>query len=163
MSRDRYGEEDDYRDDHPSRPRPSTNPALIVGLILGGVVLGVLVCGGLFAMMAFRGGGAQVPQAQVADETTVDVGPENEVDINPLGGKEGDATKVYSRDEFKRLVLGKSPEEVIAAVGRPASFHNEDDEPIRWHYSQRALNPATGKADSAWVEFVDRKVIRVSW
>jgi hypothetical protein len=45
MSRDRFhDEEDDYRDD--TRPRKSTNPALVIGLMLGGLLAGLVVlCG----------------------------------------------------------------------------------------------------------------------
>ncbi len=74
------------------------------------------------------------------------------------------ATKVYTREEFKALVDGKTPEEVIAAVGRPATTHDRSNGmPGDWVYFQRVMNPNTGKPDFGLVEFQDGKVIGVKW
>jgi hypothetical protein len=75
------------------------------------------------------------------------------------------ATKIWSRDEFRAAVMGKSQAEVIKAVGRPDSTSDTPSgRPIRWYFSQRVLNPATQKPDSAWLHFGDDdRVDRVDW
>ena len=54
---------------------------------------------------------------------------------------------VYSRPEFSRLVLGKSEEEVIDAVGRPNET-SEDDDARYWHFKKRTLDPLTHEMDT---------------
>jgi hypothetical protein len=54
---------------------------------------------------------------------------------------------VYSRLEFSRLVLGKSEEEVIEAVGRPDET-TEDDDARYWHFKNRTLDPLTQERDT---------------
>lgn len=70
-------------------------------------------------------------------------------------GKPGSATatsgKVYSRDEFSKLVVGKTPAEVIAVLGKPDSTQersNESGSPT-WYFYSRTRDPATGKVDWA--------------
>lgn len=67
--------------------------------------------------------------------------------------------KVYSRDEFDQLVKGKTPDEVIAAVGRPTHTFSDD----RWGYYHRVMNPITAKPDTATVEFKDGRVYNVDY
>ena len=55
--------------------------------------------------------------------------------------------RVYSRAEFSRLVLGKSEEEVIKAVGRPDET-SEDDDARYWHFKKRTLDPLTQEKDT---------------
>src|SRR5687767_4017805 len=105
-------------------PRKSHNPALV----LGGVFLVVVVGCGAVALFWTR--------------ASVD-GPDV---IQPAGGKEGKRTKLYTRAEFEQLVIGKTPAEVIAAVGRPhLADENPDGSPKHWTYWDTILNPATGK------------------
>jgi hypothetical protein len=132
MSRRRYDEEDDYRD---GPPRKGTNPAVWIGLgvgvVFGGVVL--LGCLGYFVM-----GRAAVAPAPGAAPATV----------------AGPAKKLYTRDEFKRLVMGKTMEEVKAAVGPPET--TQEGAVVRWYYKDQTTDPITGKTDySAQVNFGD--------
>jgi len=53
---------------------------------------------------------------------------------------------VYSRAEFSRRVLGKTEDEVIAAVGRPHET-TEDNDARFWHYKKRTLDPLTQEKD----------------
>lgn len=55
------------------------------------------------------------------------------------------AEKVYSRDEFRGLVVGKTPDEVIRAVGRPDKTSGADSR--YWSYRERTRDPITGKTD----------------
>jgi hypothetical protein len=170
--RDDLGEADDYRDDFSSdRPRKTTNPALVVGLVLGGVLLLVLlVCGGFAAVFLFRGadppGPMAVQQAAVADAAIRQpdpvLGPEPAV---PDAGATRPTT--LSRKDFEDKVRDKTRNEVIAAVGRP----NETREKVLqygpvfeggkntgervpyyfdwWIYRDRVINETTGKPYSA--------------
>ena len=71
---------------------------------------------------------------------------------------------VRSREEFKRIVLGKTPEQVIAAIGRPdVQGGAEGDRPEWWHYHERVRNPVTGKANGATLRFVGGRVTEVEW
>jgi hypothetical protein len=56
------------------------------------------------------------------------------------------AKKVWTRDEFKALVVGKNPTEIEAAVGKPDST-NEFAGSVRWRYKERTTDPVTGKTD----------------
>ena len=75
-----------------------------------------------------------------------------------------DTDTVYARDEFKRIVLGKTPEQVIAAIGRPdVQGGAEGDGPEWWHYHERVRNPVTGKANGVTLKFVGGRVTEVEW
>ena len=75
------------------------------------------------------------------------------------------SVKAIPREEFKRLVEGKTETEVMAAVGTP----DETSVGTSWkrlYYSGRTLDPATGKPDKSISVEIDRgtgKVGRVSF
>ncbi|HKB00996.1 MAG TPA: hypothetical protein VKD90_02200 [Gemmataceae bacterium] len=52
----------------------------------------------------------------------------------------------YTREKFRELVIGKTPDEVIAAVGKPDRTV-ESGTAVFWYYDARTTNPATGKTD----------------
>ena len=52
----------------------------------------------------------------------------------------------YTREKFRELVIGKTPDEVIAAVGKPDRTV-ESGTAIFWYYDARTTNPDTGMAD----------------
>jgi hypothetical protein len=84
--------------------------------------------------------------------------------IQPEGGRVGDRDKKYTREEFKKLAIGKTPDQLIATLGRPTSTEDyRDGSPRRWYYYGRALNPATGEYSGAWIDFADGKAIDVDW
>jgi hypothetical protein len=108
------------------------------------------------------------------------VAPSSEVSLNRLavvnvivlsilflacGGAGSSSVKAVPREEFKRLVEGKTETEVMAAVGTP------DETSVggswkRLYYSGRTFDPATGKPDSSISVEIDRrtgKVGRVSF
>lgn len=69
---------------------------------------------------------------------------------------------VYTRDEFRKLVVGKTPDEVIAAVGKPDDTSESGS--VSWTYMYRTKDPITGKTDvSAIVVFEDGRVDRVRY
>jgi hypothetical protein len=70
---------------------------------------------------------------------------------------------IYSRDEFKDLLMGKTAGEVIAAVGEPFRT-SEDSDTAYWHYRRRTRDPITGKIDSdVQVVFRDERVVAVNY
>lgn len=71
--------------------------------------------------------------------------------------------RVFARPEFSRLVLGKSEEEVIKAVGRPDET-SEDDEARYWHFKKRTLDPLTQEKDAeVQVIIKDGKVANINY
>src|SRR4051812_16005132 len=81
----------------------------------------------------------------------------------PAGATEPAAPKAWTRDEFKALVMGKTPDEVIAAVGKPDETR-EDDRGQTWYYKNRTLDPITSKADyQVRVRFRDGLVANVTY
>jgi len=116
-------ETDDYRDDPRSaRPRGTTNPALIVGLVAGGALLvGLLVCGGMVFLFRAAPAGPQVaqqtPTPQPAAEDAAVTQPTG-AGARTKAAKEG-AKRVFTREEFRKAVIGKRKREVVALLGEP--------------------------------------------
>jgi hypothetical protein len=153
MPSDHYDrDEDDYK---PPPKKSLGNPTLVIGLVVGGalvlVLLVVVVLVSVFWLKA-------EPKAAEGDAPTV-------VERNqPAGGKVGDAKKVYTRDVFRDLVMGKTTADVIAAVGRPGKTSDHPDgTPKTWYYYGRVMNPATDKPDDAMLDFQNGTVIGVRW
>jgi outer membrane protein assembly factor BamE (lipoprotein component of BamABCDE complex) len=55
--------------------------------------------------------------------------------------------EVYTRDEFKQLILGKTEDEVLQALGKPRSTSQKENVQY-WHYANRTMDPLTKKIDS---------------
>ena len=144
MARDRsHDEEDDYRDD--TRPRRSTNPALVIGLVLGGLLVGLVVCAGL-AMFVFWATPSPAPPQKAAAVDT------------------GTTKQVYTRDAFATIFVGKTKDEVRKLLGQPEST-NGGAGSESWRYLQVTTDPVTGKTDQSttlWFDAHDR-VERVSF
>lgn len=174
MPRDHeHDDADDYRDDyHPRRRKTSgTNPVLIVALVVGGLlVVGFVVCGGLMFLWRMEpiAPAPGQPAAVVEANVIQPAGGKEGVEPARLGGENrarlGGVKLVYTREEFKTLVMGKTPEEVIAAVGQPDSTQERPDgTQTTWHYDNRVTNPATTKPSTGILEFKDGKVVEVRW
>jgi len=144
MARNRFhDEEDDYRDG--TRSRKSTNPALIIGLVLGGLLVVLVVCAGL-AMFAFWAAPSPAP-------------PQNAPVIDT-----GTTKQVYTREAFATLVVGKTKDEVRKILGQPEST-NGGAGSESWRYLQVTTDPVTGKADHSTTLWFDAhgRVERVSF
>lgn len=74
------------------------------------------------------------------------------------------AKKTYTREEFRKLVVGKTKDEVLAAFGRPDSTREPGDG-NSWTYSNVSHDPVSGKADMLTRLHFDRdnKVKEVSF
>ena len=110
------------RDDEPpvyrSRPRRGGLPAWLV--ISGGILAVTVLAGVATILMAVNA------RQRAADP----------------------ATKLYSREEFARLVTGKTPDEVIAILGKPESTRQTSDGPSEsFRYEYRTYDQITGKTD----------------
>jgi uncharacterized membrane protein len=123
-------EEDDY-DDDPRPRRRSGNTGLVIALLVGGGVVALLLLGGCVGMLFWAGSSAPpppvaAPQAPVA--------------------KAGEAKVPPTREEFRERVVGKSKDEIVRLLGRPAKTNAAagDD---GWEYEKVARDAATGKAD----------------
>lgn len=78
----------------------------------------------------------------------------------------GRITKVLTREEFKKLVAGKTMAEVLSLLGRPYDTDPSlfGDERETWRYLGVSMDPISGRNDrSATVWFEDGKVVRVSF
>ncbi len=75
------------------------------------------------------------------------------------------SSRRYSVEQFKRLVKGKTEQEVIAAVGKPQRIMSREQTENRtyWYYVYRTYDPATGQAQpQTEVIFRDGRVIQVN-
>lgn len=67
----------------------------------------------------------------------------------PNVGPQPTEPKPISRTEFSKLIVGKTPNEVIAAVGKPDTTQSSSDGGnAYWYYNGRTFDPVNGKIDS---------------
>lgn len=73
-----------------------------------------------------------------------------QADPKPAVGKQGQAAsgKKYSRDEFKRLVVGKTTDEVIKLIGRPQRTADLGQFEA-WSYPGLTTDPISGRDDES--------------
>lgn len=70
---------------------------------------------------------------------------------------------VMSRTDFKRTVIGKTEQEIIAAIGRPSQTQDMGGMQM-WYYEERTQDPATGTADHmAQVTFENGRAVGVNF
>ena len=67
---------------------------------------------------------------------------------NHGGGKTTESTQtgIMTRDEFRRTVMGKTPDQVVKAVGRPN--RTQEFAGMAWVYDERTKDPVTGNVDT---------------
>ncbi len=67
----------------------------------------------------------------------------------------------YQRDEFQKLVVGKTKLQLIDLLGKPTST-SEAGPWEYWQYNERTIDPVTGKVDTvAQLSILDGKVTMV--
>jgi len=123
-------DEDDDRDRRPVK-RGGLPPALVVLLAVGGgcVFLAVAVGVGALALTAGR-----------------------QVETRPTQTEP--ANKLYTRDEFRALLMGKSMDEVIQLIGKPKSTSDTPDRNPMWLYRGITYDPLAKNTDiSTYVYF----------
>lgn len=133
-------------DDYEPTPRKKSNTGMILALALGGAALvGLVVVGGCFALFYSAKGGAENIQTkqEAAEKATVKT--------------------TVTREEFRVKVMGKTPEQVIAVVGKPSVTQDHGGDPI-WYYNEATTDPVSGKVDyHAQVIFENGRVIAVNF
>jgi outer membrane protein assembly factor BamE (lipoprotein component of BamABCDE complex) len=116
----------------------------VVLAIWGGLVLLCGLGGALFAVAMFLfstgpGGSTPVPANQVS------------------------ARKTWPRDEFRKLLLGKTRDEVLETIGKPYQTENSGDV-VNLYYRNVTVDPITGKVDDHAQVVIERgTVVRVSF
>ncbi len=80
------------------------------------------------------------------------------------GGSATTAAKLPTREEFKAKVMGKTADEVIAAIGRPDSTDERLGSSM-WSYRDLCYDPISGKTDrDISIHFgADGRVVRVNF
>lgn len=69
--------------------------------------------------------------------------------------------KTYSRDDFKKLIIGKTMDEVKELLGKPYGTSSNNGQPM-WFYSELVYDPESGQLDIlSYVHFLNGKVERV--
>lgn len=131
--------DDDYGEYELAPKRKKANPNTMLLVVIAVVVVGLVVlCGGVTLMFFYGAGrGANQVGRQVKEE-----------------GK-----KAVSRNEFRRLVIGKTPAQVIAAVGKPDQTTESNGVPSMWLYRNRTRDLVTGKVDSSAALFFQNGVV----
>ena len=162
MSRRRLDDDDDYADDMDpnSDRRRSSSAGWVGGLIVGGVLLALLLIIGVGALFFVRTAAVrqEAIAARDAEAKRVGLGDEEAARRGrELVREKGGVAKTYTRDEFRRLVMGKTGDEIVAAVGRPDDARKDVAGETRrdgvivtenhdwWEFRDRVLNDATGK------------------
>jgi hypothetical protein len=154
-----FEDEDDQFDDRPPpRRRQRTNPALIVLMVVGGLaVLGLVLCVGLVGWVGMRA--VDVPAGPVAQNAM----PEAADSRKGLGTTVQGPNRTYTREEFRQLVMRKTEQEVIEALGKPNVADEAPDSKL-WIYRNRTTDPATGKTDpQVTVRLEGGKVVAVDF
>lgn len=148
---------DDGVDDFGQRPqaRPSASPVLVIALVVGGLLLvGAVACGGLALFWTRSADRAANEQAAIVAEAE---------GARVVAAATAKAARVYTRDQFREMVMGRSPGEVRTLLGPPTK-ERESPKRVVWHYRERTTDPATSKLDpEAQVVFENDRVVRVEY
>jgi outer membrane protein assembly factor BamE (lipoprotein component of BamABCDE complex) len=67
--------------------------------------------------------------------------------VPPSGQTAGANKETYTREQFDKLVVGKTQDEVLQAVGKPY-LTSQADGVVYWHYMDRTRDPLTKGIDT---------------
>ena len=116
-------------------------------VLVAAVGLGGMIAGGVLTYALTVGRPGQVKPPEVVGTVPPDTAP---------------ARKLWTRDEFKAAVQGKSQADVISAVGRPDSTRDGEWGAQFWLYDGLTINPVTNKPDpSTRVEWRNGQIWQV--
>jgi hypothetical protein len=132
--RDEYDDDEDDRGRRPAK-RGGVPPALVVLLAIGGGFLFLAIAVGVGALM-------------LAGRT---------VETRPTQTEP--ANKLYTRDEFRKLLMGKTAEEVIQLIGKPKSTSDTPDRNPMWLYRGITYDPLAKNTDISTYVYFRRGVV----
>jgi hypothetical protein len=132
------------------------SPVVIIALVVGGILLlGAVACAGLGLFWARS---ARDVEQRAAVQAQAEVVKE----ADPAKADAG-TRRVYTPEEFRQRVIGKTPDEVRAALGEPDQIR-EDGNVVRWTYRGRLKDPEPGKAaPTPVVVFRNGKAVEVQY
>jgi hypothetical protein len=133
----RHHDHDDREPDLESQPRGIPPSILVFGLLVLLLIVAA-VGGGVWFMLSAR------QQAREAVAMRQEMLAREQAALQAKMASQQRAP--ISRDDFKSMVLGKTPAEVIKAVGKPDETSDVDDS--TWLYRERTLDPVTRKPDA---------------
>jgi hypothetical protein len=141
------------RDDGRDEPRRDEEKGLPTSvMVLGLLVLGlfaIAAIGGVYWLLSDRQSAREVEllRAEALQARAVAADAEARAQAVPAAKAMGEAMKPdpISRDDFKAKVLGKTPEQVIEAVGKPDRTADEPDP--TWFYDRRTVDPVSRAVD----------------
>lgn len=131
---------DDDRDGPDPRRSGGGSSVLIVLLLVGGlfVVLAIVAVVGLgFLVMARTTEREHAEMRMVAEEQRAIMESEN---------RAVSASRIYTREDFKTVVTGKTEQEVENTLGKPTRIV-QDGPTSHWEYDQRTFEATTGATD----------------
>lgn len=73
------------------------------------------------------------------------------------------ASQRLTREDFDKLVIGKTTDEVLRLAGKPDDTTKHSEESESWSYKNIAIDKVTGKTGSAIVHFKSGTVDTVSY
>lgn len=141
---------DDFNASPPQRKNRSNG--LVIGLLVAGGIVVLLVAIGVVGLVSWLHEPPNAMDGPVA--MAVDHQPA------PALMKE-EVRRTFTRDDFTQLVMGRSRDEVVAAVGRQPDTRIERGNELYWSYHSTIRDPGDERASVALVDFRDGKVIKV--
>jgi hypothetical protein len=144
-------DDDDDFDYLPPQGNKGSSNGLMLGLLIGGGVVVMVVAIGLVGLVSWV---HEAPNAMEAPQAAA-------IDHQPVMMQEP-ARPTYTREEFARLVMGKTPDEVVAVIGRKADTRIERGNELFWSFHSVIRDPGDGQATVALVDFREGKVVKVS-
>ena len=129
-------DDDDDTDTDQPRRKPAAKISSRVWLIIAAVVLVQLISGCVVAVVFWATERTAAPTTPVAP------------------------AKTYTRDEFRKLVLGKTPQQVIELLGKPESTGDDKEgKPSHYLYDKITYDTTTQKPDGRIGIWFERGVV----
>lgn len=159
----------EYDDYEPSPPPAKGGFPLWLILVLGGMGVCVLLCGGVGTLMYSFYKRDIARQEMMAEqemrmaEEQAEMSAERQGTLHQLERAHKLELNRLSREAFREKVAGKTEAEVTASVGKPDSTEESNGE-VRWVYEQRTRRPDNLETDRrAVVIFRNGRVAEVTF
>jgi SmpA / OmlA family len=147
----KFSRDDDDRDEMPRRDKGGGNTALVVLAVVGALVL---ACGGVgvaFFVLSVRTARVAEQQAEAEVRAEADARRAGEVERGARLTTDGSAA-VRSREQWRKLLAGKSKDQVLQTMGQPA---RRSEGPESWTYQNRSRDPVSDTIDPTMVIYFD--------